>query len=113
MSHGDKVDELPTGFEIIGTSENSPFAAIANEDENIYALQFHPEVYHSVQGSKLLKNFAKHICKCESTWNMGSFAKEQINNIKKQVGSKKVLCGVSGGVDSSVVATLLCKLCLN
>ena len=109
MSHGDKVDELPTGFEIIGTSENSPFAAIANEDENIYALQFHPEVYHSVQGSKLLKNFAKHICKCESTWNMGSFAKEQINNIKKQVGSKKVLCGVSGGVDSSVVATLLAE----
>ena len=109
MSHGDKVDELPTGFEIIGTSENSPFAAIANEDENIYALQFHPEVYHSVQGSKLLKNFAKHICKCESTWNMGSFAKEQINKIKKQVGSKKVLCGVSGGVDSSVVATLLAE----
>ena len=109
MSHGDKVDELPTGFEIIGTSENSPFAAIANESENIYALQFHPEVYHSVQGSKLLKNFAKHICKCESTWNMGSFAKEQINNIKKQVGSKKVLCGVSGGVDSSVVATLLAE----
>ena len=109
MSHGDKVDDLASGFEVIATSENSPYAAIANVDENIYALQFHPEVYHSSEGSKLLKNFAKHICSCESTWNMGSFAKEQINKIKEQVGSKKVLCGVSGGVDSSVVATLLAE----
>ncbi len=109
MSHGDKVDELAPGFEVIGTSENSPYAAIANEKENIYAFQFHPEVYHSAQGSKILKNFAKYICNCESTWNMGSFAKEQIQKIQDQVGTKKVLCGVSGGVDSSVVATLLAE----
>jgi len=109
MSHGDKVDELANGFEVIGTSENSPYAAIANEDENIYAFQFHPEVYHSAQGSKILKNFAKHICGCDSTWNMGGFAKEQIKKIQEQVGDKKVLCGVSGGVDSSVVATLLAE----
>merc|ERR1711991_697627 len=109
MSHGDKVDELAKGFEVIGTSENSPYAAIANEEQNIYAFQFHPEVYHSEQGSKLLKNFAKHICGCESTWNVGSFAKEQMKKIKEQVGDKKVLCGVSGGVDSSVVATLLAE----
>lgn len=109
MSHGDKVDELPSGFEVIATSENSPYAAIANEDEKIYAFQFHPEVYHSQEGSILLKNFAKNICSCESTWNMGSFAKEQINLIKEKVGNKKVLCGVSGGVDSSVVATLLAE----
>jgi GMP synthase (glutamine-hydrolysing) len=109
MSHGDKVDKLAAGFEIIGTSENSPYAAIANEVEKIYAIQFHPEVYHSEQGSKILKNFAKYICACESTWNMGSFAKEQIAKIQEQVGSKKVLCGVSGGVDSSVVATLLAE----
>jgi GMP synthase (glutamine-hydrolysing) len=109
MSHGDKVDELADGFEVIGTSENSPYAAIANESQNIYAFQFHPEVYHSEQGSKILKNFAKYICDCESTWNMGGFAKEQIKKIKEQVGDKKVLCGVSGGVDSSVVATLLAE----
>lgn len=109
MSHGDKVDTLPDGFEKIAYSENSPYAAIADEKRNIFAFQFHPEVYHSEQGSKLLKNFAKYICGCESTWNMGSFAKEQIAKIQKQVGDKKVLCGVSGGVDSSVVATLLAE----
>jgi GMP synthase (glutamine-hydrolysing) len=109
MSHGDRVENIPAGFERIATSENSPLAAIANTDRNIYAFQFHPEVYHSVEGSKLLKNFAKHICGCESTWNMGSFAKEQIKRIQDQVGNKKVLCGVSGGVDSSVVATLLAE----
>ncbi len=107
MSHGDRVEELPKGFKKIAYSENSPYAAIANEKENIYAFQFHPEVYHSEYGSKMLKNFAKYICNCESTWNMGSFAKEQIQKIKDIVGEDKVLCAVSGGVDSSVVAALL------
>ena len=107
MSHGDKVDTLPNGFEKIAYSENSPYAGIADESRHIYAFQFHPEVYHSEQGSKLLKNFAKYICGCESTWNMGSFAKEQIAKIQKQVGDKKVLCGVSGGVDSSMAAIML------
>ncbi|MGJ0330676.1 glutamine-hydrolyzing GMP synthase [Aliarcobacter cryaerophilus] len=107
MSHGDRVESIPSGFEKIATSENSPYAAIADTNRNIYAFQFHPEVYHSECGSKLLKNFAKYICGCESTWNMGSFAKEQMTKIKNQVGNKKVLCAVSGGVDSSVVATLL------
>jgi len=107
MSHGDRAERLPEGFEVIGTSENSPYAAIANETAHIYAFQFHPEVHHSVEGTRMLKNFAKHICGCESTWNMGSFAKEKIAQIRKQVGDKKVLCGVSGGVDSSVVAAML------
>ncbi len=107
MSHGDKAERLPEGFKIIGTSENSPYAAIADESRKVYAFQFHPEVHHSVEGTAMLKNFAKHICGCESTWNMGSFAKEKIAAIKAQVGEKKVLCGVSGGVDSSVVAAML------
>ena len=107
MSHGDRAERLPEGFEAVGTSENSPYAAIANEEKNIYAFQFHPEVHHSVEGTKMLKNFAKYICGCESTWNMGSFAKQKIEEIRKQVGDKKVLCGVSGGVDSSVVAAML------
>lgn len=107
MSHGDRVEKLPEGFEKIAYSSNSPYAAIANESKNIYAFQFHPEVYHSQEGEKLLKNFAKYVCGCESTWNMGSFAKDKIKQIQKQVGDKKVLCAVSGGVDSSVVAALL------
>ena len=107
MSHGDRAEKIPDNFEVIGTSENSPYAAIANEEMKIYAFQFHPEVHHSVEGTKLLKNFAKHVCGCDSTWNMGGFAKEKIAQIKAQVGDKKVLCGVSGGVDSSVVAAML------
>jgi GMP synthase (glutamine-hydrolysing) len=107
MSHGDKAERLPEGFKVIGTSENSPYAAIADESRNIYAFQYHPEVHHSVEGTHMLKNFAKYICGCDSTWNMGSFAKEKIDDIRKQVGDRKVLCGVSGGVDSSVVAALL------
>ncbi|RRS31102.1 MAG: GMP synthase [Epsilonproteobacteria bacterium (ex Lamellibrachia satsuma)] len=107
MSHGDRAERLPEGFEVVGTSENSPYAAIADDARKIYAFQFHPEVHHSVEGTAMLKNFAKYICGCESTWNMGSFAKEKIAQIRKQVGDKKVLCGVSGGVDSSVVAAML------
>ena len=107
MSHGDRVEKLPEGFQTIAVSDNSPYAAIADNNRKIYAFQFHPEVHHSVYGTQMLKNFAKYICGCDSTWNMGSFAKEKINEIRKQVGDKKVLCGVSGGVDSSVVAALL------
>ena len=107
MSHGDRAERIPEGFEVIGTSENSPYAAISDETRKIYAFQFHPEVHHSVEGTAMLKNFAKYICGCESTWNMGSFAKEKIAAIRAQVDDKKVLCGVSGGVDSSVVAAML------
>ncbi len=107
MSHGDRAESIPAGFEVVGTSENSPYAAIADDTRKVYAFQFHPEVHHSVEGTAMLKNFAKHICGCDSTWNMGSFAKEKIEGIRAQVGDKKVLCGVSGGVDSSVVAAML------
>ncbi|TQR53408.1 glutamine-hydrolyzing GMP synthase [Campylobacter troglodytis] len=107
MSHGDRVESLPSGFEVLANSENSPLCAFANAKKGIYALQFHPEVQHSEFGSNILKNFAKFICGCESTWNMGSFAKSQSIAIREQVGKDKVLCAVSGGVDSSVVAALL------
>lgn len=107
MSHGDKIEIMPKNFSKIAYTSNSEFAAICNEDKKIFAFQFHPEVYHSEFGSKLLKNFAKYICKCSSTWNMGFFAKEQIKLIQNKVEDKKVLCAVSGGVDSTVVAALL------
>ncbi len=95
------------GLRLLELVKTLHMQGIADEKRDIYAFQFHPEVHHTKEGTKLLKNFAKNICGCESTWNMGSFAKEKIADIQKQVGDKKVLCGVSGGVDSSVVATLL------
>lgn len=107
MSHADKVIGVPNGFETLAISENSEFCAFGSDERKIYALQFHPEVAHSEFGSRILKNFAKYICGCESSWNMGSFAKMQFEKIKNEVGSSKVLCAVSGGVDSSVVAALL------
>ena len=107
MSHADKAETLPDGFVKIAHSLNSPYAAVANEEKKMYALQFHPEVSHSTYGGVILRNFAKYICGCETTWNMGSFAKEQIDKIRSTVKEGKVLCAVSGGVDSSVVAALL------
>ncbi len=107
MSHSDKVEKLPEGFVRIAHTENSPYAAIANEERQIYALQFHPEVSHSEEGTKILENFARKICGITSKWDMGHFAKEQIQKIRERVGSDKVLCALSGGVDSSVVTALL------
>lgn len=107
MSHSDVVEELPNGFKALAVSENSPFCVFGDDDRKFYAMQFHPEVQHSEFGAQILRNFAKFICGCESTWNMGSFAKTQMEQIKARVGDDKVLCAVSGGVDSSVVAALL------
>ncbi len=107
MSHSDKVVELPKGFMRIAHTDNSPYAAIANEEKKIYALQFHPEVSHSEEGTKILQNFARKICGITSKWDMGHFAKEQIEKIRQKVGEDKVLCALSGGVDSSVVTALL------
>ncbi len=107
MSHADKVENIPNNFEILATSQNSEFCAYGDEKAKIYALQFHPEVAHTEFGDVILKNFAKYICGCESTWNMGSFAKTQCEKIKQEVADDKILCAVSGGVDSSVTAALL------
>lgn len=107
MSHSDKVDVLPEGFEPIAVSANSPYAAISNEKKRIYAMQYHPEVQHSEEGYLMLRNFARNICGVTEKWKMEHFLKEQIKSIRERVGSGKVLCGLSGGVDSSVVAAML------
>ncbi len=107
MSHGDKVEAIPQGFEPIAISQNAPFAAIADEARHIYGAQFHPEVVHSLDGKTMLHNFVINIAKCQPDWDMGHFKSEEILRIKKIVGDKKVICGLSGGVDSSVVAALI------
>ncbi len=109
MSHGDRVDALPEGFEVIAKSEGAPCAAIANHAKQIYAVQFHPEVTHTPDGAKLFSNFVHKIVKAQASWNMASFLEMSVEKIRKQVGDKKVICGVSGGVDSSVVAALIHK----
>jgi len=107
MSHSDRVETLPAGFKVIATSDNSPYAAIANDEKRVYAMQFHPEVQHSEEGYLMLRNFAKNICGVTEKWKMEHFLKQQIESIRERVGDAKVLCGLSGGVDSSVVAAML------
>lgn len=107
MSHGDRVTKLPAGFRIVGTSEGAPYAFIANDDKKFYGVQFHPEVVHTPHGAALLKNFTHGVCGCDGDWTMAAFKEEAIAKIRKQVGSGKVICGLSGGVDSTVAAVLL------
>ena len=107
MSHGDKVTNLPSGFEAIAESKNAPFAAVSDESRSFYGVQFHPEVVHTPNGAKLLKNFTHKISGCSGNWTMDSFKKIAIKNIQAQVGKGKVICGLSGGVDSSVAAVLI------
>ena len=109
MSHTDFVSKKPEGFDIIQKTDSCPVAAIANEDKKIYAVQYHPEVNHTVEGKILIKNFLYEICKADGDWTMENFLEEQIQKIRKTVGDKKVLLALSGGVDSSVCASLLSK----
>jgi len=107
MSHGDKVTDLPEGFKVIASNQSTPVAGIANELKNIYGFQFHPEVTHTPQGSKIIKRFVIEICKSEASWNMPNYVKTAVKNIKEIVGSDGVILGLSGGVDSSVAAMLI------
>jgi GMP synthase (glutamine-hydrolysing) len=109
MSHGDALMEPPEHFEIIGHSGNSPICAIRSKDKKIYGVQFHPEVHHSDEGKTILQNFVRNICGCVGSWNAHSFIETAIKNIKEQVGNDEVICALSGGVDSTVLAVLLHK----
>ena len=109
MSHGDKVTKIANKFNSIAKTNNSPYAAVEHEEKPIFGLQFHPEVEHSTQGREILKNFCFQVCNCTGEWSPGSFIEESIRYVREKVGSKKVVCGLSGGVDSSVVAVLLDK----
>ncbi len=107
MSHGDRVTKIPDGFEVVATSDNAPYAAIADEKRQYYAVQFHPEVVHTPDGAALIHNFVQNIAKCSGDWTMRAFREEAIERIRAQVGTGKVICGLSGGVDSSVAAVLI------
>ncbi|MDH4991740.1 glutamine-hydrolyzing GMP synthase [Aquamicrobium lusatiense] len=107
MSHGDRVTSLPEGFRVVGTSRGAPFAAIADEKRRFYAVQFHPEVVHTPDGARLLSNFVRNIVGLQGEWTMSAYRQQAVEAIRKQVGDKKVICALSGGVDSSVAALLV------
>ena len=109
MSHNDYIAEAAPGFEIIAHTDDCPVAAVQNTEKNLYAVQFHPEVLHTKEGKTMLSNFVYNVCGCSGDWKMDSFVEESINAIRENVGDGKVLCALSGGVDSSVAAVLLSK----
>ena len=109
MSHGDKIEKLPDRFEVLGSSENSEFAAIKHMDREIYGLQFHPEVEHTEHGNRILNNFVRKVSGISGDWTPEAFIEDSIKEVKKKVGDDRVLCAVSGGVDSTVMAVLLEK----
>ncbi len=109
MSHGDALIKEPDGFEVIAWTDNSPICAIRNKDKKIYGVQFHPEVVHTERGDEILRNFVYRICGCKGEWNAEFFIEKEIEEIRKIVGDEKVICAVSGGVDSTVLALLLMR----
>lgn len=109
MSHTDSITEIPEGFEIVAHTSNCPVAAMENPQKQIYGVQYHPEVTNTIEGQKMISNFLFNICKCKGDWKMSDFIASTINQIKTKVGNGKVLCALSGGVDSSVAAVLISK----
>jgi len=107
MSHGDHVEKIPAGFEVIARTDNAPVATIQNENRNLYGVQFHPEVNHTPRGEIFIDTFVRKICRCQGQWTPGQIIEDSINRIRKQVGTDKVILGLSGGVDSSVAAALI------
>ena len=109
MSHGDAIGELPPGFNVTASTDNTTVAAAEDTARRFYGLQFHPEVVHTKEGHKMLANFLFEICHCKKSWSMKSFIEHAVDNMRAQVGTEKVILGLSGGVDSSVAAVLLNK----
>lgn len=109
MSHGDHIHDIPDPYKVIAHTSNAPVAAVRHKDKPIYGVQFHPEVVHTEDGKQILNNFVKNQCKCKGTWTAASFIETEIAAIREQVGNDRVICGLSGGVDSTVVATLIHK----
>lgn len=107
MSHGDKVGKLPEGFRVVAKTGGAPYAAVANDEKKFYGVQFHPEVAHTPHGAQLINNFIHGVCGCKGDWTMAAYKQQAIDAIRRQVGDKKVICGLSGGVDSTVTAVLI------
>jgi GMP synthase (glutamine-hydrolysing) len=107
MSHGDRIERLPTGFSVLASTANSPIAAMGDEDLKRYGLQFHPEVAHTPLGKEIIRNFLFNVCGCQGTWTPASFVVESVTRIREQVGDRSVVCGLSGGVDSAVTSVLV------
>jgi GMP synthase (glutamine-hydrolysing) len=109
MSHGDRIEKMPDGFKALANSKNSPVAAMADLSRKLFGVQFHPEVAHTPRGMRILKNFLFKVCGCEPIWTMSSFVERTIHDLKETIGQNRVICGVSGGVDSTITAVLLHK----